>query len=110
MSEQNPRFNKDIKVNQLIKEQVQVCIKPESSHGTPKIFCIDTKIKPGCDCDDFKDCHKPGEKCVFTISQFFCIEVPISIDIDVDVDENATCIGKPEFGPCKLCKDSDCQK
>jgi len=105
MPELCPKYNKELLVNQLIKALTQVCIKPSSTHGRPKICCLDTKIKQGCDAEDFKDCCKPGEKCVFTVSQLFCVEVPIMLDIDVDVNEAIACCGKPEFGPCKPFKD-----
>lgn len=110
MSDQCPKFKKDLLVNQIVKAQAQVCIKPECSHGEARIYCLDTKIKPGCDCVDMKDYHRPGEKCTFTVTQLFCVEVPVSLDFDVDVNEGITCCGKPEFGPCKKCIDSDCDK
>ncbi|HBR32314.1 MAG: hypothetical protein PHD46_02800 [Eubacteriales bacterium] len=107
MSEQFEKRKKDLVVNQLIKAQTQVCVKPECKHGEPKVFCIDTKIKPGCECVDMSDYRKAGEKCVFTITQLFCVEVPVSLDFDIDINEGIACCGKPEFGPCKKCIETD---
>lgn len=97
MSKQKINCCKDTIIHQLLNVQAQVTVTPDIDAGKPKVFCVDSKIKPNCHYDK----KKKSDKCTFTISQALCVEIPFSIDIDVDVDEGIICCGNPELGPCK---------
>lgn len=42
-------------VHQLLEVEAQITVTPLIKHGEPKVFCLETEIKPGClkgDCPD----------------------------------------------------------
>lgn len=108
MSKKNSNCIEQTVVNQLIRAQAQVTIKPVIKQGKPKVYCLDSDIKPNYVREEspeayyppLKECTKPSNKCTFTLTQLLCVEVPINIDVDVDVDEGIIQCGRPRLGPC----------
>lgn len=95
-------------VHQLVKVQAQVTVDPHVKCGKSKVYCIDSHIKPGCECDDIIEHDRCGDKCTFTLTQLFCVEIPVAIGVDVDVDSGIVHCGIPDFGPCNpLCENKE---
>ncbi len=56
MDNQYNKCEKENIIRQLVKVQAQVSVIPDIRHGTPKVSCLGSCIKPNPDCCD-KDCH-----------------------------------------------------
>lgn len=109
MSDQHTKCDKENLVHQLLKVQAEVTITPLVTHGPPKVCCIDSEIKPDFDCDKWTELKEANGKCSFTLTQIFCVEIPIELDVDVAIDKGIIGCGKPDFGPCKTpCKKPPC--
>ncbi|HNS79656.1 MAG TPA: hypothetical protein PKM17_13495 [Syntrophorhabdus sp.] len=92
-------------VHQMVKVQAQVSVEPYIKCGRSKVYCIDSHIRPDCECDEIKEPERCDKKCTFTLTQVICVEIPIAIGVDVDVDPGIVRCGTPDFGPCKsLCE------
>lgn len=114
--------DRDSIIHQLIKVEAQVTVTPQVKHGVPKVYCIDSEIKPVCDsdCDSGTDCgdgnycdydcdydcdgrwksSMTGNKCAFKLTQIICIEIPVMFDAEVDIKKGIVCCGEPDIEPC----------
>lgn len=109
MSDQNTDCGKEAIIHQLLKVQAQVTVTPIIKDGRPRVYCIDSDIRPACDDDEDRrayyqrrrESEDSDGKCTFTVTQVLCVEIPISVDVDVDVDQGIVRCGRPEFGPCE---------
>lgn len=124
MPNQYNKCDKENTIEQLIKVQAQITVTPLVEHGNPKVYCIDSCIKPisdccnqqccncnyyDCNCYDYCDrnpnqnttCEsgKSKTKCNYTLTQIICVEIPISIDADVDIKEGIVCCDRPNAKP-----------
>ncbi|NLB18510.1 MAG: hypothetical protein GX825_07260 [Syntrophomonadaceae bacterium] len=65
MDNQNNKCEKENLIRQLVKVQAQVSIIPDVRHGTPKVSCLDSCIKPSSFCSDkdYYDCGCCDRKC-----------------------------------------------
>lgn len=53
MDNQDNKCGKENIIRQLVKVQAQVSIMPDVKHGPPKVYCLDSCIKPNPDfCDE----------------------------------------------------------
>lgn len=103
MHEQNDKCKENI-IRELLKVQAQITVTPLVRHGEPKVFCIDSCIKPnkrcpdhGYGCDTFWESGCSRNRCNFTLTQVICVEIPISFDAEVDIKEGIVCCGRPEI-------------
>lgn len=100
-------------IHQLVKVQAQVKIKPLVKHGIPRVYCVDSCIRPHfdrcngesidfdcCNCDHNCDftCGSDNS-CNFTLTQLICVEIPISFNADVDIKKGIVCCGDPDVRP-----------
>ena len=129
MLDQTNSCEKENILRQLLKVQAQIKVSPIVRHGKPKVYCIDSCLKPCsyrcdrerdlcnfdccdldhyCDCCDFdpdcdccsgSDCCGSDDQCNYTLTQIICVEIPISFDADVDIKEGILCCGKPAVLP-----------
>ena len=100
----------DTVIHQFLKLQAQVNSTPRVKHGKPKVYCFYSNLKPDSKCTESAEytesetkaiTNKCGDNCSFTLTQLFCVQIPIAFDVDVDIDEGIVRCGKPAFGPCK---------
>lgn len=100
----------DTIVHQFLKLQAQVNSTPRIKHGKPKVCCFYSNLKPDCTCTEDSEytesetqaiTDKCGNNCSFTLTQLFCVQIPIAFDVDVDIDEGIVRCSKPAFGACK---------
>ncbi|MDD3169169.1 MAG: hypothetical protein PHC91_06880 [Eubacteriales bacterium] len=118
--------DEELILRQLIKVQAQVEVTPLVRHGSPKIYCLNSSVKPNsyyndCENDEYEcesewecdawDCghctwnHDCGSACGsdnhcnFTLTQMICIEIPISFDADVDIKKGILCCDTPYSKP-----------
>ena len=111
MTDHEHSCDKENMIHQLLKVQAQVKVKPLVKHGIPKVYCVDSCIRPhlsrcheasngfgGFD-DDYNDgCASLSDhNCNFTLTQLIRVEIPISFDVDVDIKKGVTCCGNPEI-------------
>lgn len=122
MLEKHISCPKETVVNQLIRTQARVTIRPIVKHGRPRIHCLGSDVKPSYDWDknpklrftpdDWEidseslhlspaECDRPENKCSFILTQLLCVEIPIEFDADVDVNGGIVHCSEPNIGPCK---------
>lgn len=111
MTDHDNSCDKENTIHQLLKVQAHVKVKPLVKHGIPKVYCIDSCIKPhlghghdssngfeGCDYDHNNGCTRESDhNCNFTLTQLICVEIPISFGADVDIKKGITCCGNPDI-------------
>lgn len=56
MDNQNNKCENENLIRQLVKVQAQVSVVPDVRHGTPRVSCIDSCIKPNPHCFCEEDC------------------------------------------------------
>ncbi|NLB41823.1 MAG: hypothetical protein GX815_06090 [Clostridiales bacterium] len=108
MSNQYPDCSKETIVSQIVKAQAQITVNPIVKHGRPKVYCLESNIRP---CKQSKKvnywtppedrCKKPSNNCTFTLTQLLCVEIPIEFGVDVDVNTGITRCGTAKIGPCE---------
>ncbi len=98
----------NVVVSQLIKAETKVAVEPTICSGVPKVYCLESRIKPSRDCDGKQgpfpftvgDSARHSGKCSFILTQLLCFEVPIEFGIDVDIEKGAVRCSRPCIGPC----------
>ncbi|MFV0516588.1 MAG: hypothetical protein ACK5MV_04265 [Aminipila sp.] len=115
----NTNFNcdKNSVIQQQLQVQAEISISPVVEHGTPKLFCMDSKIIPNCNyrnkycnnyncpyygnCYDlcyFNNCHpNSSEEYNYTLCQTICVEIPIFLDAEVNIDKGISCCCEPKI-------------
>ena len=108
MSNQYPDCSEETIVSQLKKAQAQISINPIVNHGQPRVYCLESNIRPGVEAKrpnywtpPQDRCGKPSTKCTFTLTQLLCVEIPIEFDVDVKVDKGIARCGTAKIGPCE---------
>ncbi|MHC1723951.1 MAG: hypothetical protein AB9836_12195 [Aminipila sp.] len=117
--------NKENLIKQLLEVQAEVTVTPLVEHGNPKVYCLESSIKPNSYCCNYKchncnycnccsyewynckdnqnitpwECGDLRQQYNYTLTQVICVEIPLSIDADVNIKEGIVSCGRPDVKP-----------
>lgn len=81
-------------VHETVCVQGNVTITPSIVSGTITSFCLGNPTFQSCT-GDLK------RKCVFTVSQNICVEIPLTFSANAEAAANGIVCGDPEIGVCQ---------